>query len=135
MLKRLKSQKGFTLIELLIVIVIIGILAGIVIGLTGASARRKANDATKKADMHELQNAVEQYFVDNNVYPASANWQQTLVTASLLQAVKVAPGGAGDYTYAVGNPATTYTMSVNLENTTDTGPNVINGVYTLTQKQ
>ena len=33
MLRNIKSQKGFTLIELLIVIVIIGILAGVLISV------------------------------------------------------------------------------------------------------
>lgn len=128
----LKNSKGFTLIELLIVIVIIGILAGIVIGLTGANARRKANDAQAKADLHELQNALEQYFVDNDAYPAAATWQTDLVTAGYLSAVILDPQ-EGNYGYAGGGA--TYTLTYTLQNTNDTGPNIVSGVYTLTQKQ
>jgi len=64
-------KKGFTLIELLIVIVIIGILAGIVVGIVGTSANQKAQDAKQKANMHELQNALESYYVDHSEYPAA----------------------------------------------------------------
>jgi prepilin-type N-terminal cleavage/methylation domain-containing protein len=69
-----KAKRGFTLIELLIVIVIIGILAGIVVGIVGTSANNKAQDAKQKAIVHEVQNALEQYFLDNNsTYPAGAD--------------------------------------------------------------
>src|SRR3972149_5850112 len=119
MLQRIKNQKGFTLIELLIVIVIIGILAGIVIGLTGANARRKANDAQAKADMHEIQNALEQYFVDMDAYPADAG--AALVTAGYLSAVLTDPLG-NDYVYS--SDGATYTLTYTLQNANDTGPNV-----------
>lgn len=133
MLQTLKSTKGFTLIELLIVIVIIGILAGIVIGLTGTSARNKANDATAKSDMHELQNALEQYFIDNDAYPAAATWQADLVTAGLLTAAKNDPQGSA---YAITQADTSeYSLAYTLQNTNDTGPNITGGVYTLTNKQ
>lgn len=133
MLKRLKSEKGFTLIELLIVIVIIGVLAVIVIGLTGANARRKANDARAKADMHELQNSLEQYYVDNEQYPAEAAWQTTLVTDGYLEAVLTAP--TGTYVYDETNTQADYTLTYTLENTNDSGPNVTAGDYILTNKQ
>ena len=69
------NKHGFTLIELLIVIVIIGILAGIVVGIVGTSANNKAQDAKKKAVVHELQNALEQYYLDQNpnAYPAGSD--------------------------------------------------------------
>ncbi|MCL5093524.1 MAG: type IV pilin protein [Patescibacteria group bacterium] len=134
MLKQLKNNKGFTLIELLIVIVIIGILAGIVIGLTGVSARRKSRDAQRKSDIHEIQNALEQYFVDKDVYPADLN-TLTTTTPPLLQApVKTQPDGVA-YTYTPANANRTYTLSAPLENTNDTGPNVVGGNYQVTNKQ
>lgn len=120
MLKRINNEKGFTLIELLIVIVIIGILAGIVIGLTGANARRKANDAQKKADMHELQNALEQYYVDNEAYPATSGWQATL-TPDYLTGALTSPDALA-YTY-LGSDST-YTLQVGLADTNASGPNV-----------
>lgn len=133
MLRELKNQKGFTLIELLIVIVIIGILAGIVIGLTGANARKKANDSRAKADMHELQTALEQYFSDNNRYPTDLTWQDTLVNNGYLKEVKTPPVPNKSYDYI--SDGTTYTLKYTLENTKDTGPNIVNGDYTLTERQ
>lgn len=55
MLKNLRNQKGFTLIELLIVIVIIGILAGVVIAVINpAQQQRKASEAVLRANTDKL---------------------------------------------------------------------------------
>ena len=129
MLKRLKGQRGFTLIELLIVIVIIGILAGIVIGLTGSSARKKSRDATRKANVHEIQNALEQYMVDNDAYPA-----QLSGLTNLSSTATTTPSNT-TYTYTPTDSNTKYTLSVTLENTADSGPNITAGVYSVSQKQ
>lgn len=134
MLKRLKNQKGFTLIELLIVIVIIGILAGIVIGLTGSSARKKANDADRKAELHEIQNSLEQYLIDKSAYPTTEEGLAILVTEGTLKTDKTVDPDNVAYGYT--SDGTTYTLTAQLENTNDTGANVLSGgVYTLTEKQ
>lgn len=126
----MKLKRGFTLIELLIVIVIMGILAAIVVGLVATNSRNRANDVTKKADMREMQTAIEQYFVDNDVYPANL----AALAPDYLKAVPVSPDNAvNPYTYTVGNPATTYDLHVTLKNTND--KQAVAGVYTLTEKQ
>jgi len=56
-----KFTTGFTLIELLVVIAIIGILSSVVIASLG-SARDKGNDTKRKADLHQIQNALELYY-------------------------------------------------------------------------
>lgn len=129
----MKLKRGFTLIELLIVIVIMGILAAIVVGLVATNSKARANDARKKADMREIQTAVEQYFVDNDAYPANLT-ALTTGTQPYLTTVPTSPD-SNAYTYTVGNPATTYTLTVTLGNKSDKGPNVTNGVYSLAQKQ
>ena len=130
----LKGKKGFTLIELLIVIVIIGILAGIVVGVVGTSSRKKANDAKKKSTVHEIQNALEQYFVDNNAYPAAVANLTTTDPPLLGSTVDTA-----SYTYTPANTNTTYTLSFVLENQGDSGYNVTGTspakAYTVTNKQ
>lgn len=61
-------KKGFTLIELLVVIAIIGILSTLaVVSLT--SARARARDSRRIADIRNVQSALELYFTDNSAYP------------------------------------------------------------------
>ena len=66
-------KKGFTLIELLVVVSIIGVLATMVLGALG-SARERARDAKRLAIMHEFQNALELYYLDNGQYPSASSY-------------------------------------------------------------
>jgi prepilin-type N-terminal cleavage/methylation domain-containing protein len=64
-------KKGFTLIELLIVVAIIAILAAIAVpNFLEAQVRSKVSRV--KSDQRSLATAIEAYFVDNNLYPATA---------------------------------------------------------------
>jgi general secretion pathway protein G len=65
-----KKQKGFTLIELLVVIAIIGLLASIVF-LALNSARIKARDAKRLADVRESFTGLEMYYANLGGYPAA----------------------------------------------------------------
>jgi type II secretion system protein G len=67
---RNKNQKGFTLIELLVVIAIIGLLASVVL-LALNSARAKARDAKRLADVKQMSSALELYNNDKSYYPTS----------------------------------------------------------------
>ena len=65
-----KKQGGFTLLELLTVIVIIGILALLIIPNI-ASAPKKAHDTQRKTDLTALRKGLEEYLVNNAVYPGA----------------------------------------------------------------
>ena len=65
-----KYQRGFTLIELLVVISIIGLLSSIVLTSVN-SARKKARDARRIADVKQIQTALEFYYDKYGYYPGS----------------------------------------------------------------
>lgn len=61
-------KKGFTLIELLVVIAIIGLLSSVVFASLN-SAREKARDAKRMADLRELSSAIELFYNETGSYP------------------------------------------------------------------
>jgi general secretion pathway protein G len=64
------KRKGFTLIEVLVVSTIIAVMAAI--GLVSySSASRRSRDAKRKADIAQIQAALEMYRTDIGSYPTS----------------------------------------------------------------
>lgn len=62
------AARGFTVLELMIVLVIIGVLAGIV-GLNLLGAADRAKISATQTSMKTIQAALKMYRVENNVYP------------------------------------------------------------------
>jgi prepilin-type N-terminal cleavage/methylation domain-containing protein len=67
-----KNESGFTLIELLIVIVILGVLAGIVVFAVGAF-NNDGKVAACKSDVKNVEIAQEAYLAKNPTYAASVD--------------------------------------------------------------
>jgi type II secretion system protein G len=83
-IQHLRSQKadgGFTLVELLIVIVVLGILAGIVV-FGVSNFRDQAEVAVCKADVKTVQVAVDAFNAATDGFPAD---EAALVTAQYLK--------------------------------------------------
>lgn len=68
MMKQSQTNKGFTLIELLIVIAIIGVLATLIM-TNFVGVRQRARDSQRKANLLQLQSALELYRSDQGEYP------------------------------------------------------------------
>ena len=86
-----RKKNGFTLIELMVVIVIIGLL-GTVVMLNVLPAQDQAMRTKAQADIAQLENAMEQYRIDNFAYPNAIEALKT-PPAGLAQADRYRPGG------------------------------------------
>lgn len=111
----LKSNKsGFTIVELLIVIVVIGILAGLVV-TTFTGIQQKARNTERQTDIKAIHGQVEAYYAQNGKYPTLGNlndgtWRTANMKGLDADALKdpkgtastlVATAAANSYSYAV----------------------------------
>lgn len=115
---RLNSKGGFTLIELMVVVTIIGILASIVL-VSLDSARVKARDARRLADVRQVALGLEFYIDQYRHYPpitgattAEQRWQKlkdclegraactdNTDSVQFMSVVPLDPLGTGTYIY------------------------------------
>lgn len=139
------KQSGFTIVELLIVIVVIGILAGLVI-TTFNGIQQKARDTERETDVKALHAQIEAFWAQKGYYPSLTDMNDRTATtgfvavnlkgldAGAFQDPKgtatalVATPAASAYAYAVTNSAGTtceaddttcakYTLTGTLEGT------------------
>src|SRR5947209_1737395 len=111
----MKTERGFTLIELLIVIVELGILAGIVTFAVG-SFRDSAQTAACSADAHQLATANGAYVVQHGHDAASIDDLRPYLSEAPSSGVTFSDGvvdtsGCGVHVLAA-TPSGTYDMTV-----------------------
>ena len=101
-----KRKNGFTLVELLVVISIMSILTIITVSQF-ETARKKARDVQRKADLSSLSRALQMYYTDYGVFPnvvdgigiSEAPWGGTFQDASGYVYMKVMPKENSDSTH------------------------------------
>jgi general secretion pathway protein G len=100
-----RDEGGFTLIELLIVIVILGVLAGVVVfAVSGIQDRGKTSAC--KADVTTTRVAVEAYYAKTGGYPVGDNTALTPLTTGADKLLNSVPA---DITYT--GTAAAYTLA------------------------
>ena len=70
--RKLTFSAGFTLIELLVVASIISLLSSFVL-FSVNKATTRSRDVAHKSDLHQLQNSLENYYIEFNSYPSTNN--------------------------------------------------------------
>lgn len=83
-----KNTRGFSLVEILIVVAIVALI-GVFAAVAVNSARSKQRDATRIANVRQLQSALEDYFNENNSYPEG----QLLPLGDVAQTACLSIGG------------------------------------------
>ena len=134
------SRSGFTLMELLVVIAVIGLLSGIAVVSLNKS-RAKARDAKRKADLQQLDTAIQFYISSNPTLglPAIAGWCARITPTAIgshngyadfrdaivpkfMAQLPLDPtygNKAGDYYFYNINDSSDYTLLSVLENASD----------------
>ncbi|MCD6415315.1 MAG: type II secretion system major pseudopilin GspG [Planctomycetes bacterium] len=78
--RTLQSVRGFTLLEVMVVVLILGMIAGIATKVV-VDRLERARVQTAKIQIHEIMDALEFFYQDNNFYPSSEQGLKALVTA------------------------------------------------------
>ena len=112
-----KKGKGFTLIELLVVIAIIGILASIVL-VSLNTARSKARDTRRQADLRQVSIAAEMFYDDGNAYPGPTLADAKTDVLPYLTTFPVDPKTGDEYTWVTnaGDDDQKFVICADLEN-------------------
>ncbi len=76
---RKKDEKGFTLLEMMIVIVILGILAGLV-APQFMDEPQKARVVKARLEMESIETSLKKFYLDNGYYPTTEQGLKALVS-------------------------------------------------------
>jgi prepilin-type N-terminal cleavage/methylation domain-containing protein len=112
-------KKAFTLIELLVIIVILGTLAALLSG-NFINSLKKGRDAKRKADLDQVQKALEMHYEDKRAYPLELTFGSQFIESGsnkvYMQRLPNDPLPDRDYAYEVDSSGLYYRLYACLEN-------------------
>ena len=117
------KKTGFTLVELLVVISIIAVLVAATTS-SFVNSQKKSRDASRKSELKSLSNALNMYYADNGVFPASVTFGGELVDNGIIYMKKLpdevrASFGIKQFKYVVSGTRKSFRLYTNLENSDD----------------
>jgi type II secretion system protein G len=128
------NNNAFTLIELMIVIAILGVLAALISG-NFITSLKKGGDARRKANLEQIQRALEMYYEDKKSYPTFNIFQTpnySLCESAIaefcnsektyMQKIPTDPVSGNNYVYV--SDGQSYQLYSCIENNLDQGPGV-----------
>lgn len=108
-------QSGFTIVELLIVIVVIGILAGLVV-TTFNGIQQKGRDTERQTDIKAIHGQLEAYYAQTGTYPLLSQVNDATFRAASMKGLDVEalrdPKGPAGQTLAAAPASGTYSYEV-----------------------
>lgn len=86
------GREGFTLVEAMIVVVVIGILAGLAV-IRSETPRSRAAVATMQSDLRTLGSAEEAYYADNGTYATDVGVLGAQLSPGVTMEINAGPAG------------------------------------------
>ena len=86
-LTKYRNDRGFTMIEVLVVVTMVVVLASMAM-VQYRNNIRKAEEAVLRADLFRMNDAIDQYYADNNKYPSAL---EDLVAKGYMRELPIDP--------------------------------------------
>lgn len=107
----MSKNRGFSLIEVLVVITLISIVSSFAVA-SYRNSQKNGRDSRRRGDLVALQQAFEQYYIDNELYNATCS---NMATGYIQGSFPVDPINSGTNIYSGGCSPTSYCICALLE--------------------